>query len=200
MNEQHNEQVLEAIRNNDRRALQEFYNNNREAFAAWCFKNYQLTERECVEIYQQAYMIMYKNVLRGTLEKLSSKPLTYLCSVGRNLILSRKRGNMHTGNIPIEDLEDDRASDFVADTTEEEERQDQNKKLVQHLLSKIGDPCATILKMTFVKGMHPEAVAAAMNYSDERVVRKRKSLCLKRMREMVEEDANKKLSQDNEFE
>ncbi|MGH1337027.1 MAG: RNA polymerase sigma factor [Aureispira sp.] len=196
MNEKHNEQILEAIRNNDRRALQDFYNRNRELFSAWCIKKYHLTKDDSAEVYQQAYLILYKNVMSGKLEKLSSKPITYLCSVGRNIMLQRLRVKVRHVNVPIEEIEDDKESDFVADTEEEKERQEQNKKLVQHLLSKIGDPCASILKMLFVKGMHPEAVAHAMNYSDERVVRKRKSLCLKRLREMVKEEANQNSSQD----
>lgn len=199
MSEKYSEQILEAIRNNDRRVLQEFYNVNRELFSAWCIKNYELTQQECVEIYQHAYIVLYKNVLHGKLEKLSSKPITYLCSVGRHVIMQRSRNKLQNTNVPIEEIENSRESDFVADTEEEKEHHARNKKLVQHLLSKIGDPCASILKMLFVKGMHPEAVAFAMNYSDERVLRKRKSLCLKRLREMVKEEPNHNFSPDNKF-
>jgi hypothetical protein len=41
------------------------------------------------------------------------------------------------------------------------------------------------LKLVFIDGYSTEAVVREMNYSDERVVRKRKSLCLKKMREIV---------------
>jgi DNA-directed RNA polymerase specialized sigma24 family protein len=61
------------------------------------------------------------------------------------------------------------------------------KELVRHLLNDIGDPCKTLLELMFIKGYSAEAVVREMNYSDERVVRKRKSLCLKKMREMVAE-------------
>jgi hypothetical protein len=45
----------------------------------------------------------------------------------------------------------------------------------------------------FIKGYSAEAVVREMNYSDERVVRKRKSLCLKKMREMVAEKKDSNL-------
>lgn len=196
MNEKHNEQILEAIRKNDRRALQEYYNHYRELFVAWSFKHYQLAPEEGAEIYQQVYVIMYKNVLRGKLEKFSSKPMTYLCSIGRNLIVNYWRENTKATAIPIEELPEEKEVIIEEDTLEEKERQLQNKELVQDLLSKIGDPCAKILRMLFVSGMDTEEVREIMNYSDERVVRKRKSLCLKRMREMAQEKANPNLSQD----
>ncbi len=199
MKEKYNERIFEAIRNNDRRGLQDFYNEHRTIFKAWCFKNFQTTESEAIDIYQQAYLILYNNVLCGTLNELKSKPLTYLCSIGRNLILQRRRINERETRLPIDQIEEQETADSVLDTIEEEERHEDNKALVRHLLTKIGDPCSAILKMLFVKGMHPEAVAAAMNYSDARVLRKRKSLCLKRLRAMVQEEANQNFSQDNEL-
>jgi RNA polymerase sigma-70 factor (ECF subfamily) len=200
MNEKHNEQILEAIRNNDRSLLQDFYNENRKSFLSWCIKRFQLSEEDSIEIYQQAYIVLFDNVQRGKLERLSSKPFTYLCSVGRNLMLQRSRGKSYYMSMTVEDIEEQNQEMFISEEESPEEVQAQNKQLVKHLLSKIGDPCATILEMLFVKGMHPEAVASAMNYSDERVVRKRKSLCLKRMREMVQEEANQNSSPNNEFE
>lgn len=196
MNEKHNEQILEAIRNNDRRALQEYYNYYRELFVAWSVKNYQLNVQQGAEIYQQVYVILYKNVLRGKLVKFSSKPLTYMCSVGRNLIISNLRTANKDNAVPLEELPEEKEIVVEEETAEEEERQLKNKELVQELLAKIGDPCAKILRMLFVSGMDTNEVREVMDYSDERVVRKRKSLCLKRMREMVQEKANPNLSQE----
>ena len=57
------------------------------------------------------------------------------------------------------------------------------KSVVQELLEKVGDPCQTLLKLAFLKGYSTEAIVDEMGYSDERVVRKRKSLCIKKLRE-----------------
>jgi DNA-directed RNA polymerase specialized sigma24 family protein len=67
------------------------------------------------------------------------------------------------------------------------------KELVRKLLAEIGNPCSTLLELMFIKGYSAEAVVREMNYSDERVVRKRKSLCLKKMREMVAEKKDSNL-------
>jgi hypothetical protein len=56
---------------------------------------------------------------------------------------------------------------------------------VKKLLVEIGEPCKTLLTLIFIHNYSNDAVVEEMNYSDERVVRKRKSLCLKRMREIV---------------
>jgi RNA polymerase sigma-70 factor (ECF subfamily) len=196
MSEKHNEQILEAIRNNDRRALQKFYNSNREFFFAWCIKNYGLTKEECGEVYQQANLILYRNVTSGKLKELTSKPITYLCSVGKNILMQQfrsKKRHIHVIDIPIEEMVAEEDPVLFENTEEEKERREQNKQLVKHLLSKIGNPCASLLEMIFVKGMHPEAVASALNYKNEGVVRKKKSYCLKHLREIVQEEANSNL-------
>jgi hypothetical protein len=59
------------------------------------------------------------------------------------------------------------------------------RELVKKLLAEIGEPCKTLLTLIFIHNYSNDAVVEEMNYSDERVVRKRKSLCLKRMREIV---------------
>lgn len=199
MSEKHNEQILEAIRNNDRRALQQFYNSNREFFFAWCIKNYGLTKDECGEVYQQANLVLYKNVISGKLVELSSKPITYLCSVGKNILMQQfrnKKRHINVIDMPIEEMVGEEDSVLSEDTEEEKERREQNKQLVRHLLSKIGNPCASLLEMIFVKGMHPEAVASALNYKNEGVIRKKKSYCLKHLREIVQEETNPNFSQD----
>jgi hypothetical protein len=41
------------------------------------------------------------------------------------------------------------------------------------------------MELIFIRGYSADAVVDEMGYSDERVVRKRKSLCLKQMRELL---------------
>jgi DNA-directed RNA polymerase specialized sigma24 family protein len=59
------------------------------------------------------------------------------------------------------------------------------RELVRKILNKIGDPCKTLMELIFIRGYSADAVVDEMGYSDERVVRKRKSLCLKQMRELL---------------
>jgi DNA-directed RNA polymerase specialized sigma24 family protein len=69
----------------------------------------------------------------------------------------------------------------------EEYNQSHQREVVRKLLTKIGEPCKRLLELMYIYGYSTEAVVEEMNYSDERVVRKRKCLCLKKMREMLKE-------------
>ena len=111
-------------------------------------------------------------------------------SIGKNLFREKFR-DKHNKLVNIDDVAYSATVNEKVDTNILDEYQkDHQKEVVRKLLDEIGDPCKTLLKLVFIHNYSVEAVVEEMNYSDERVVRKRKSLCLKKMREMVAEKKN----------
>jgi len=189
MSEKNRDQVIEAIKRGDSKVLEKLYNDNRQAFVVWSSQLYQCNTEDAIEVYQKAYTILYMNVRDGKLTKLTSSVKTYLFSVGRNLFREKFRSK-HNKTINLDDVSNTNAIDHV-DTNVLENYQDEHKKrVVRKLLDEIGDPCKTLLELMFIKGYSTDSVVVEMDYSDERVVRKRKSLCLKKLREMVAEKKN----------
>lgn len=189
MSEDHNERFLEAIRQNDERTLKNFYDQNRSSFLAWSQRYYNMDDSTSLEIYQNAYLKMYMNIRVGKLVKLSSKPVTYLYSIAKNMMRQHLRntgkGNSYT---PIEQMTEEELtfqSNQAPSFKERQEEQAENKALVKALLQKIGDPCRELLTRIFVHGEPASEIVESMNYSNEAVVRKRKSICLKRLREIA---------------
>lgn len=187
MSEKEKNTVIEAIKRGDNKVLERLYNDNRQPFMVWVYQLYQCTEEDAVEIYQKAYTILYMNVRDGKLTELTSSVKTYLFSIGKNLVREKFRSK-HNRTVNLDDVSNTNAVQGQVDSGILDSYQEEHQKnMVQELLNEIGDPCQTLLKLMFIEGYSSEAVVHAMGYSDERVVRKRKSLCLKKLREMVAE-------------
>lgn len=187
MLEKKDNQILEAIKKGDPKVLEKLYDDNRQPFLVWAFQSYQCESEDAVEIYQKAYTILYLNVRNEKLTKLTSTIKTYLFSIGKNLFREKFR-DKHNRLVNLDDVSNTNAIDNHLDTNVFDNYKDEHQKeLVRQLLNEIGNPCKKLLELMFIQGYSAEAVVHAMGYSDERVVRKRKSLCLKKLREMVAE-------------
>lgn len=177
--------TLGKLREGDRKTLERIYDEFRESFCVWATYTYQCSENEAVEVYQKAFTIFYFNIRNGKLTVLTSSLKTYLYSIGKNVFRenfrSRKKNTLSLDNEDLRLLEKEE-SGMEYDILDAYD--DVHLKSVAHeLLEKVGDPCQTLLKLAFLKGYSTEAIVSAMGYSDERVVRKRKSLCIKKLRE-----------------
>lgn len=187
MLEKNDNQILESIKLGEPKVLEKLYDDIRQPFLVWASQLYQCETEDAVEIYQKAYTILYMNVRNGKLTSLTSSVKTYLFSIGKNLFREKFR-NKHNRLVNIDDVSNTTSFNAEVDAhVLDAYESTHQKELVRKLLAEIGDPCSTLLELMFIKGYSAEAVVREMNYSDERVVRKRKSLCLKKMREMVAE-------------
>lgn len=185
MSEKSSKDILASIREGDAKFLEWLYTDNRQSFVFWAAQTYNCEESTAVEIYQKAFTILYTNARDGKLVELTSTVKTYLFSIGKNLFRELFRSK-HNQTVQIDDvghtvIEGSNLDHKLNDTYQS----NHYKNLVKSLLDEIGDPCRQLLKLVFIDGYSTEAVVREMNYSDERVVRKRKSLCLKKMREIV---------------
>jgi RNA polymerase sigma factor (sigma-70 family) len=193
MLEKNENQVLEAIKRGDPKVLETLYDEIRQPFIVWAVQFYQCESEDAIEIYQKAYTILYMNVRNEKLTNLTSSVKTYLFSIGKNLFREKFR-NKHNRLVNLDDVSNTNAVKVDVDTGVLNEYEDAHQKeMVRYLLDQIGDPCKTLLNLMFIKGYSADAVVREMGYSDERVVRKRKSLCLKKLREMAAEKKDTKL-------
>lgn len=179
--------VVDLIRLGNPRATEQLYAAHRVAFVAWAVQYYQCEEYDAVEVYQKAFTILYFNIRNAKLLVLSSSVKTYLFSIAKNVFKERFRDNQKYQRIlNIDEVQVGTELPNQIDTEIlDAYNKDHEKEIVRRLLDRIGDPCRKLLNLIFIKGFATDAVVEEMGYSDERVVRKRKSLCLKQLREMM---------------
>lgn len=177
--------LLDAIKIGHPKTLEKLYDENRKPFIIWASQFYQCDDDDAIEVFQKAFTIFYFNVRDGKLVELTSSIKTYLFSIGKNLFREKFR-DKHNKVVNIEDSAYSGVVNEQVDSNILDDYQnDHQKEVVKNLLDEIGDPCKTLLTLIFIHNYSVDAVVEEMNYSDERVVRKRKSLCLKKMREIV---------------
>lgn len=165
--------------------MERLYRDYRQALVAWAVQSYHCDEQIAIEVYQKAFTVMYMNVRSGRLTKLTSSLKTYIFSVARNLFRESFR-NKNGQHIPLDETNSNiLLPDHLDNSFFESEQQAHKREVVRQLLDQIGDPCRKLLRMLFIDGFKPKEVLAEMGYSDDRVARKRKSLCLKQMREIT---------------
>jgi RNA polymerase sigma factor (sigma-70 family) len=174
--------LLALIKAGDAKVLHRLYEEYRGPFLVWAAQSYRCPDEESLEIYQRAFTILYFNIRDEKLTALTSSLKTYLFSIGKNLFRERLRDK----NRNLLELADNQDFGNPLDTNIlDEYQQNHQRAVVQQLLHRIGDPCKTLLELIYLYDYSTLAVAEEMGYSDERVVRKRKCLCLKKLREMI---------------
>ena len=175
--------LLQDIRKGDEQLLEKLYAQYRSEFIIWAGRRYNCADDASAEVYQRAFIILYYNIKDGKITELKSSLKTYLFAIAKNVFRERFRDKHNKTT----DIEQSVAVKEVDYNIEESYQKEHQKKVVEVLLQRIGDPCKTVLHLFFFKNYSVEAIAIAMGYKDERVVSKRKSICLKQLRKLMKE-------------
>jgi RNA polymerase sigma factor (sigma-70 family) len=172
---------LLKIRKGDQTVLNGLYLKYRKIFEQWAMNHYKIDEDLSAEVYQQAFIAFYYNVKEGKLTHLSSSLKTYLFSIGKNILREHFKAAQKTPE-PLEvSLE---GLDYsITDKYD----QMHNKTIVGQLLVRIGEPCKSVLELYYFYDYSLESIAATLNYKTEQIAAKRKFICLKQLRAMLQE-------------
>lgn len=181
---QHDEHILSVLKNGDEKQLTELYQSYQDHFIGFIVKLYQCDRNRAIEIYPESMSEMYFNIRNGKLEApLRSTLKTYLFTIGRYVYSRRFLDKFHTS-----------VGAYTEYTQQEEtyEHGDRNMvlkeraKMVNLILSALGDPCDKLLRRIYFDRFSYEAISTEMK-TNEGVLRKRKFDCLKKFRRLLNE-------------
>lgn len=160
------------------------YRDHRTAFVRWAKGRSTITDDDALaDIFQDAILILWKNVQSGRLTELTASITTYLYGIGRNLLLERSRRPQMLSlpdNAQLPDNFNGIAMSAEHEMIREEEHQQLNRALEQ-----MGEPCTSILKLTYYEALKSDQIAAAMNYSTADVVRQQRKRCMDKIRDIL---------------
>lgn len=155
------------------------YKRHKTKFVSWFMKQYHLNNQEGLEVYHQAFMILYFQIKNEKLTSLSSTLETYLFGVGKKLMLrgqSRQRNFSDLGEVDL----------VMVDHREAEQEELIHQKMqVRQILKQVAEPCKSILTMFYFREFSLESIAERLGYKNSGTVKKKKSLCLKHVREQL---------------
>ncbi|MTI22632.1 sigma-70 family RNA polymerase sigma factor [Fulvivirga sp. RKSG066] len=172
--------VLLQIRQGDESLLRQLYEMHRARFINWFQAHHQVDKSEAVDLYQRSFTTFYLNVKDNKIQSLNSSIATYIFGIGKNLI--REDLRKKNKDKPLGQVKDDtyQNNDLI-----DKEAIAHQKSIVRGILEKIGEPCKSILMMYYFKNFSMDSIAQHMGYKSENVAKKKKCLCLQRIREQV---------------
>lgn len=170
--------LIKQIKSGDKAALATVYKQYKNEFLLYGAR-FSLDKEALLDVYQDAVIFLYENIVSGKLEKLSSSLKTYLFSIGKYQIYNRRKAPP-----PAEDL-----TEFELQLQEEQEdkrlwREEHIDKL-QKGYNGLGEKCREVLKMFYYESLSIEEIKDRLGYNSKDVVKSQKSRCLKQLKEIV---------------
>lgn len=142
-------------------------------------------EADFEDVFQDAIIIFDRNVRIGKFRG-DSTIKAYLVSVARYSYISRLRKQEKTvfSNFIVPDnvLYEDEYANY-----EQNEIDDLKKQVFEDVIEKLGGSCKTILALSF-SGASMDEIATNLGYPNVMYLRKKKYLCLQKLRKLIQED------------
>jgi RNA polymerase sigma factor (sigma-70 family) len=172
---------IAATRKGDLSWFDQFYLENKDAFHKWALGEFSLPEEDLRDVYQQAVVIFYENLLDEKLTDLNSSTKTYLFGIGKNLLLKRLNKNeieyRHMNKL---------MEHWLFHDVELPDHSFTIQKVKKELIE-MKEPCHSILEMFYLENMDLEAISGKLGYRSSDVVKTQKSRCLKNLRTKLSE-------------
>jgi len=179
--------TLEELRKGSESTLRKVYEENRDKFLNYA-KKFNLTEDENVDIYQDAYVIFYDNVMSGKIERFTSSISTYLFGIGKYLIFDQIRKNKKTVGSNYNLSLVGETDEFMSSIEIEKPDLTTEQKLLQKYFGTLGKKCQELLTLFYYRGYTIAEIMQAESYNSENVVKAAKSRCMKTLKERIKEN------------
>ena len=177
-------ELLKRLRAGDEAMFKKVYDDNRAKFLNYARKH-ALDEEECIDIYQDAYITFYQNIISGKLAELTSALSTYLFGIGKFLIMKKLEKNKKTlrSEKILKKVGNDQELlndwDLRADILTHEQQ------LLKAHFAQLGEQCQKLLTLFYYRGFSIKEIIKAGGYRNENVVKSQKSRCLKTLKDRI---------------
>lgn len=180
-------QIIDRIRAGDTQMLSKIYEEHREEFFFWLTKYFNCSSEEAKDVYQNAIMVFYENIIKGKLTDMTSTVKTYLFAVGKYKMMEQKKQSYRfSGEEQIPHLQ---AEETTLEDLQEEEK---DLKLVERCLHLLGDPCRTLLELYYYQRLSMAEITTSMDYKNVNTTKNLKYKCIQRLKKMFDEEMKKK--------
>ena len=179
------EKLLSLIKTGEPTVLEQTYKDFRSYFMKSLMSKFKCNEEEALDVYPEAFSIMYFNIKEEKLQApLKAKLTTYITAVGKNLYL-KKLNDKYVRHTERPEVLPERELDVEDDITHAYERK-HKAEVVRNALDQIGDRCKELLELFFYRNFSVEAVMNTLSAPSEGAIRKRKHDCLKKLGNFIQ--------------
>ena len=174
--------LIKEIKEDNRLFIKELYNHMRPEFMSWFGKHFYCRIEDIEDAYQRAFNIFYFNVREDRITMTEIKASTYVFSVGKNImlkVLSKEPknetsiDNIRERNLGMVNIDYDMDDAY-------------RKEVIVRLLGQIDETCRKVLTLYFYRNYSMESIANELNFKNEFVAKKKKHLCLKKLKDLAD--------------
>ena len=180
---------IEAIRAGDRSILRKLYPMYRQEFLSWVNSRYYCQEEEVLDIYQEAIIVFYQNVIEHKIDQLSCSIKTYLFSVGKNLLYKTFKDK---SNKPVAEYDINEIKELDWELLEKEEL-DHREKIMKMAFQRLGKVCKELLNYFYYYDFSMEAIKERMDYKNTDTVKSQKRRCMQNLEQILKNDFKEEL-------
>lgn len=173
------EKIIEAIySDNNQSVLQLLYENVLPRVIVYVTRN-NGNKEEAQDIFQDAVLIFYNKVKQYHFDK-KYNVYGYIYTTSKNLWLNKvTRNNKETSKEVLPELASD--EDHVKYLVSAEKL-----KAIEVLLTKLGEPCKTLLKYNIFDELSMQEIVEKMNYKSTNVAKTYAYRCRKKLTELIQ--------------
>ncbi len=177
-----NQSHIDTLIHSEPKAISKLYYLHRDAFFNFGRK-YGIDKDTMADIYQETFVVLRRQALKGRLAAVKSSFKTYLFAVGKRMIFNyyKKYKNI----VPLESvlhIVDDKVENIELD---EPQKLSVEQKLLRKFFDKLGKRCQEMLILFYYRGLTIEEIANKSGYENTNVVSSQKSRCIKQLKEMI---------------
>ena len=170
--------LLEGLALNDTTVIESIYRDTYPMIQALILNNNGDSD-EARDIFQEAMIVVYEKAISADFE-LHCQLKTYIYSVCRRLWLKRLQQLQRYGSL-VENVEDTIAVD---EDLELHDKQNADFQIMETAMSKIGEPCKSLLDAYYIQKKNMQEIAVEFGYTNADNAKTQKYKCLVRLKKL----------------
>lgn len=144
---------------------------------AWSGNRYGATDEQAKDVFQDAIIAFYQNIVSGKLTELTSTAKTYLFEIGkRKMINLLERERRITYECEPHLMNGRENEDFM-----NEENKAYSEEQLKEAIANLPDDCQRVLELFYFREYDMDSVAREMGYKNADTAKSKKSLCMKKL-------------------
>lgn len=173
--------IIDILINSYPKEISKLYYEYRIAFFNFG-KTYGIDADTAADIYQEAFVVLRKQAIKGKLDAIDSSLKTYLFGIGKKMIYNYYKQTKNTVSMESKLHISDTIEEITFDSPEEPTLE---QRLLRTFFEKLGKRCQEMLILFYYRGLTVEEIAKKEGYDNTNVVSSQKSRCIKQLRKMI---------------
>ncbi len=172
------QELLKGLAGDDKKSIETIYRQNYSMIQSFVINNNGSAD-DARDIFQEAMVVLFEKS-RLSAFVLSCQLKTYIYSICRRLWLKRLQ-QLTRFSTQVDSLEE---TVPVEEEIEEHEKVNNDFILMEHAMSKIGEPCKSLLDAYYMQKKNMQEIAGEFGYTNADNAKTQKYKCLVRLKKL----------------